>query len=129
MAQSSSFEVQKRGACSDSLPPFLLNTTLQQLQEILEQNKVNLTRQNLRKSVLPKGKVVFSIDASSLFVPTESYPPASWFVQLRHRLGDVHTFARSILYRVEVILLILSLLSSIMTYPVEKFHRTNFLVV
>ncbi|KAF9564478.1 DnaJ-domain-containing protein [Agrocybe pediades] len=81
-------------------PPIMHSKSKEEIQDILEKNKVNLTRKQVLQSIIPKGSYTCSFDASPIF--SSSLPlNGRWAPILWDRVGSTRTISHSFNYTLE----------------------------
>lgn len=83
-------------------PEYLLTASWLQIQEILNQGRLDLTKHRLRQSILPKGKFTCSLDASPMFSPKINGFRGRWISRIRDRIRATHAITQSLVYGAEV---------------------------
>ncbi|KAF8970217.1 hypothetical protein BDZ97DRAFT_131299 [Flammula alnicola] len=84
-------------------PSYIRSRSKDEIQELLEQNKLTLARRNLNQSILPKGKITCQFDASSIF-DSETEPirkRSTWITTMQRRFSEAGVMSRSIIYSAE----------------------------
>ncbi|KAF8157012.1 hypothetical protein B0H34DRAFT_711623 [Crassisporium funariophilum] len=69
-----------------------------EIKAIIEETKPFLQRRKMEESIIPRGKMVCSVDASSLFAPKSSPDYQNFARSARERLGKMHVIAQTLSY-------------------------------
>ncbi|KAF8899764.1 hypothetical protein CPB84DRAFT_1779906 [Gymnopilus junonius] len=81
--------------------PEIRSRTKEEIQDILNQGWLDLTKHRLRQSVLPKAKISCSLNASPLFSPKINSFRGRWISRIRERIRATYALSQSLGYSVE----------------------------
>ncbi|PPR02216.1 hypothetical protein CVT26_012108 [Gymnopilus dilepis] len=82
-------------------PPALRSRTREEIQKILDESRLELTKHHLRQSIIPRGKYTCSLDATPLFSPRINGLRGHWITRMRDRIHDMTAISQSLVYAAE----------------------------